>query len=176
MFTVELIPLMEEDREQFILDNQEAFKYGAMEEFGRRNDDSEADGEIISRGTINECIDGPNAKTFRIVADGMVAGGIILSVDEEKRHGDLEILFVLPKIHGKGIGQATWTEVERMYPNIDVWETMTPYFEIRNIHFYVNKLGFHIVEFFNKKHVDPRMPDHYEDGDGMFRFEKTIKR
>ena len=176
MFTVELIPLMEEDREQFILDNQEAFKYGAMEEFGRRNDDSEADGEIISRGTINECIDGSNAKTFRIVADGMVAGGIILSVDEEKRHGNLEILFVSPKIHGKGIGQATWTEVERMYPNIDVWETMTPYFETRNIHFYVNKLGFHIVEFFNKKHVDPRMPDHYEDGDGMFRFEKTIKR
>ena len=27
---------------------------------------------------------------------------------------------------------------------------MTPYFEKRNIHFYVNRLGFHIVEFWNK--------------------------
>lgn len=32
---VELIPLKEQDRNQFILDNQEAFNYGALEEFGR---------------------------------------------------------------------------------------------------------------------------------------------
>jgi hypothetical protein len=35
---IKLIPLTEDDREQFILDNQEAFKYGALEEFGRRDD------------------------------------------------------------------------------------------------------------------------------------------
>ena len=29
---VELIPLTSDDREQFILDNQEAFNFGAMEE------------------------------------------------------------------------------------------------------------------------------------------------
>ena len=37
------------DREQFILDNQRAFKYGAMEEFGERDSHFEEDGEIISR-------------------------------------------------------------------------------------------------------------------------------
>ena len=37
---VELIPLKEQDRNQFILDNQEAFNYGALEEFGRRDDHS----------------------------------------------------------------------------------------------------------------------------------------
>ena len=31
---VTLKPLEEDDREQFILDNQEAFRYGALEEFG----------------------------------------------------------------------------------------------------------------------------------------------
>jgi hypothetical protein len=46
---------------------------------------------------------------------------------------------------------------------VRVWETMTPYFEKRNIHFYVNKCGFHIVEFLRKE-------------DEMFRFEKMIKR
>ena len=31
---IELKPLTPDDREQFILDNQEAFNYGALEEFG----------------------------------------------------------------------------------------------------------------------------------------------
>lgn len=35
---VTLVSLMEDDREQFILDNQRAFKHGAMIEFGERDD------------------------------------------------------------------------------------------------------------------------------------------
>ena len=35
---VTLAPLTADDREQFILDNQWAFKYGAMLEFGERDD------------------------------------------------------------------------------------------------------------------------------------------
>ena len=38
MADIELRPLEADDREQFIKDNQEAFKYGAMEEFGMRDD------------------------------------------------------------------------------------------------------------------------------------------
>lgn len=34
---VRLIPLVEDDREQFILDNQWAFKHGALYEFGERD-------------------------------------------------------------------------------------------------------------------------------------------
>ena len=49
---ISLVPLQQEDREQFILDNQEAFRYGALEEFGRRDEHFEEDGEIISRETI----------------------------------------------------------------------------------------------------------------------------
>ena len=45
-------PLEAGDREQFILDNQESFKYGAAEEFGLRDDHFEEDGEIISRATM----------------------------------------------------------------------------------------------------------------------------
>lgn len=37
MSDVKIIPLKEDDREQFISDNQEAF-YSALEEFGRRDD------------------------------------------------------------------------------------------------------------------------------------------
>ena len=79
-------------------------------------------------------------------------------------------------VQSKGIGQAIWKEIEKIYPNIKVWETCTPYFDKRNIHFYVNRLGFHIVEYFNEKHPDPNMQlDCYEEDDGMFRFEKVMK-
>ena len=57
MDTTRLIPLEEADREQFIKDNQEAFNYGAMEEFGLRDDHFEEDGEIISHDTISDAID-----------------------------------------------------------------------------------------------------------------------
>ena len=67
---VTLVPLTEDDREQFILDNQWAFKYGAMTEFGERDDHIDDDGEIISRDTIEHCIDDPKSETYRIVVDG----------------------------------------------------------------------------------------------------------
>ena len=38
MENITLVPLAPDDRNQFILDNQEAFNYGALEEFGRRDD------------------------------------------------------------------------------------------------------------------------------------------
>lgn len=51
---VTLALLEPDDKEQFILDNQWAFKYGATEEFGVRDDHFEEDGEIISRDTIEQ--------------------------------------------------------------------------------------------------------------------------
>ena len=54
MADITLTRLTSDDREQFILDNQRAFKFGAMEEFGVRDEHYEEDGEIISRRTIKK--------------------------------------------------------------------------------------------------------------------------
>ena len=59
-------------------------------------------------------------------------------------------------------------------PDVREWELVTPYFEVRNIHFYVNKCGFHIVEFFNERHPDPSDPD--KDKERSFRFVKHVER
>ena len=178
MANVTLLPLTPEDREQFIWDNQEAFNYGALEEFGRRDDHFEEEGEIISRETIERSIDGGEA--WRIWLDGRKVGGVVLRVEGDR--GDLDLLFVSPKAHSKGIGHAAWCAVEKLHPEVRVWETVTPYFEKRNIHFYVNRCGFHIVEFFNSHHPDPNDPETGEENsyegeafDGMFRFEKRMK-
>lgn len=175
MTDITLRPLTEPDREQFILDNQEAFNYGALEEFGLRDDHFEEDGQIISRETIEKSIDGGEA--YRIILDGKAVGGVVVKIDGNK--GDLDLLFVSPKVHSKGVGYAAWCEIERLYPQVTVWETVTPYFEKRNIHFYVNRCGFHIVEFYNSHHPDPCDPDMQQEldeqfPDGMFRFEKRI--
>ena len=179
---IRLEKLREDDRERFISDNQEAFRFGAMEEFGCRDTHFEEDGEIISRQTIEQSIDGGDA--YRIMLGDKKVGGLVLRTDGAR--GELEILFVAPEAHSHGIGYAAWCEVERMHPEVRIWETVTPYFETRNIHFYVNRCGFHIVEFFNAFHPDPHEPyEESEDGtaderdgqfpDGMFRFEKVIK-
>ena len=176
MAKVTLVPLTFDDREQFIRNNQEAFNYGALEEFGFRDDRFEEDGEIISCETIEQAID--SGEAYRIIQDGKTVGGVVIKVNGER--GDLELLFVLPGVHSKGIGFAAWCEVEQLHPEVNVWETVTPYFEKRNIHFYVNRCGFHIVEFYNSHHPDPKDPDadHEMDEqfpDGMFRFEKRIR-
>ena len=178
MANISLTRLADDDREQFILDNQRAFKYGAMEEFGERDSHYEESDEIISRKTIANCID--KGAAYRIREDGRIVGGLVLNINEETRHNHLDLLFVTPAAHSKGVGTAAWKEVERLYPETEVWETCTPYFETRNVHFYVNKCGFHVVEFFNSRHPDPHDPEtgeeeRYEDGDGMFRFEKRMR-
>ena len=175
---IELLPLKTEDREQFITDNQIAFKFGALEEFGVRDEHFEEGEEIISRKTIEDAID--TGIALRITENGENIGGTVVKIEGD--HGDLELLFVSPSVHSKGVGYTAWCTIEKMFPQVTVWETCTPYFEKRNIHFYVNKCGFHIVEFYNQKHPDPHDPETGQENafsedssDCMFRFEKRIR-
>ena len=176
---ISLVGITPDDKEQFILDNQRAFKYGAQTMFGMRDNRMEEGEEVISRKTIERSMNGEHAETYRIICDGNVVGGLILQIDQQHAKGELEILFVNPEAHSKGIGQAAWKAVEAMHPEIRVWETITPYFEKRNIHFYVNRLGFHVVEFWNKIHHGPAVPEDIEEDwsedDEMFVFRKVIE-
>lgn len=178
---ISLIPLTPDDREQFILDNQWAFKYGALMEFGERDDHIDEDGEIISRETIERCIDDAGNETYRIILDGKKFGGVVLKIDKQTDHNHLELFFVLPDEHSKGIGYGAWQAVEALHPETKVWETCTPYFEKRNIHFYVNKCGFQIdqfwCEYFQPEHGMPDDEEYNldEGPDEMFRFIKVMQ-
>lgn len=165
--TLEL--LRKEDKEQFIKNIQIAFQKSYTEEFG------ESDEMILPEKDIKQSLDNDNSVAYRILNDGVWVGGIILSINRNSLHNSLDLFFINPDTHGKGIGTSAWVLVEKMYPETKVWETHTPYFEKRNIHFYVNKCGFKIVEFFNPHHQDPNMPNTGADGlDYSFRFEKIM--
>ena len=178
---VTLMPLDEDDREQFILDNQWSFKHGALYEFGERDNHIDSDGEIISRKTIEMCMGAENAETYRILVDGKKVGGIILHTDKETEINELDTLFVLPEEHSKGIGFGAWLAIEELHPETKILKTCTPYFDKRNIHFYVNKCGFKIDEFwceyFAPTHEMPDDEEHdkSEGPDEMFHFIKVMK-
>lgn len=170
MENVSLKLLTKLDEEKFIKENHEAFNYGALQYFSSIDDQVEEEGQIISHKTIYDSIHKENAFAYRIFLGTKKVGGIIVNVDGDK--GDLDILFINPEYHGNGIGSKAWFEIEKKYPNVKKWETFTPTFEKRNINFYVNKLGFHIVEYFNKYHPDFSENDELDE---MYRFEKIIK-
>lgn len=71
-----------------------------------------------------------------------------------------------PDIIGKGYGSRAWELIEKSYPETIIWETTTPYFEKRNIAFYLKKCGFKIVDIF-------AFDDDVDEL--MFQFEKIMK-
>lgn len=164
-----LLPVEKEDLVNYKKDMQEAFQQGAMSEFNNLN------AQILPEKDIDESLAKKGAIAYKAVVDGEMLGGAIVVIDEVAQYNHLDFLYVKYGTQSKGIGQKIWNEVEQLYPKTKVWETFTPYFEKRNVHFYINRLGFHAVEFFNPNHKDPNTPDDMIGGDYFFRFEKVMK-
>lgn len=134
------------------------------------------EGEVISDEEVNESLYKENAEAYYVYVDEKKIGGIIVDINNTTQHNSLDIFFVYPEFHSKGYGYNIWKAIEEKYPKTKVWELVTPYFEKRNINFYVNKCGFKIVEFFNEYHNDPHFA--YSEGgfkEEFFRFEKIMK-
>lgn len=153
---------------------QQAFQAGFEEEFGT------TDSQILPAADVAESFSQPGAEAYFALLDDEIVGGAIISGLDENGGRSLDFLYVKVGTQSRGIGQQIWAALERLYLDTKVWQTHTPYFDKRNIHFYVNRLGFAIVEFFNPRHPDPRMngepaggmPD--EVGQHLFRFEKIM--
>lgn len=164
----ELFPLCPEDMQVFKKDMQEAFQTGAASEF------SDLDGQILPEKDIDSSFSKKGAAAYKAVIDGQIVGGAIVVIDDSTRHNHLDFLYVKNGAHSRGIGKMIWSAIEKRYPDTKAWETITPYFEKRNIHFYINRCGFAAVEFFNHHHKDPKIQDDMIGGDYFFRFEKMM--
>lgn len=160
-----LVPLKAENVATFKRDMQEAFQYGYEKVYGK------SDELILPEKDIDDSLNTNGAEAYEAIADNEVFGGTVITVNNETHHNYLDFLFVKVGCQGTGVGQTLWKAIEKLHPETKVWETCTPYFEKRNIHFYVNKCGFHIVEFYNERH--PHAGD-AQDGEEMFLFEKVM--
>mgnify|MGYP001691254930 CR=1 FL=1 len=192
--TVTLVPLTDVDRPALIADFQESFEYfqgnpqgsfvgerlAAREHVPAQTD--EAGGitqPILPLSDIEESLNASGALAYRLLEDGNVVGNVILTVDGHR--GEVLLFAMKASVHSKGVGTRAWFAIEAAHPHVTEWSLQTPYFEVRNIHFYVNKCGFHIVEFFNEHHPDLSHP-HGEvagsepmgEANYMFRFVKRL--
>lgn len=166
----ELLPIKNSDLKQYKEDLQEAFQKGFEEQFGETNK------MVLPEKDIDQSLNTKGAIAYKAVVGGVIVGGAVVVINEKTQHNHLDLLFVKYGTQSKGIGKKIWFEIEKLHPDTKVWETCTPYFEKRNIHFYVNVCGFHIVEFFNKKHPMPDIPEDFigDGNEGMFAFRKQM--
>ena len=168
---IRLEKICESDVKQFKDDMQEAFQQGFEDNYGK------TEGTILPEKDIDLSMAEKGAVAYKAVIDGEMVGGAVVVINGETQHNDLHLLYVKYGIQMGGIGFAMWQAIEKLHHETKVWETCTPYFERRNIHFYVNKCGFHIVEFRNEYNTPPeeREEDFIGDGgDGMFVLKKQM--
>lgn len=166
---LKLLSLEEKDIQTFKNDMMEAFRLSAK----NNSDKYSKEDEVLPEKDIDESLNNENSYAYKAVLDNKMVGGAIVNIDKETNINHLDFLYVKSGIQNKGIGYFIWSSLEKLYPNAKIWETVTPYFDKRNIHFYVNTCGFHIIEFYNSRHKDPNS----ESGtDEMFRFQKVMKK
>ena len=165
-----LVKIRDEDLMQYKKDMQEAFQKGFEDVYGK------TESSILPEKDIDRSLNEKGAIAYKAVVDGEMVGGAVVVIDDETQHNHLDLLYVKYGTQAKGIGYAIWSEIEKLHPNTKVWETCTPYFEKRNIHFYVNKCGFHIVEFQNEHNPSSDTSEDFigDGGDGMFVFQKRM--
>ncbi|MGE6108173.1 GNAT family N-acetyltransferase [Aeromonas sobria] len=159
---------------EFKLALQDAFRVAAEADFGHPLEEP-----IPSDEDIEQSFHTKGAVTYWIMAAEQRVGGAVLVIDQMSGRNSLSFFFIATSQQSKGLGLKAWHAIEKAFPLTKVWETVTPYFEKRNIHFYVNRCGFNIVDFYNKYHPDPHQLSHPIDGKGdddeMFRFEKIME-
>ena len=166
----EFLPMTEADISKFKADIQEAFQKGFEDVYGK------TEGTILPEKDIDRSLNAEGSAAYKALADGEIVGGAIVVINEKTLHNHLDLLYVKCGVQAKGIGFAMWNAIESLYPETKVWETCTPYFDKSNIHFYVNKCKFHIVEFQCDKNPSSDTPEDFigDGGDGMFVFKKWM--
>jgi hypothetical protein len=169
--SIELVPVSENDMVAFKQRLQASFTAAAYEAFPDF-------GEVIPpERDIEESLAAVGAEPLQVVRGGVNVGGAIVTGDGRSMF--LDFLFIDPEFQNLHVGYGAMQALEGRYPQARSWELVTPYHEKRNIHFYVNRCGFSIVEYYNDHHPDPHYPQEeagsYPGEDsGMFRFRKVL--
>jgi hypothetical protein len=112
--------------------------------------------------SIDGILERPDETPVVFYMGGELVGGAVLILKGDN-HNILELFFIKANRLDRGIGYNAWLEIEKMYPQTKTWTTVTPPCLMRNVNFYVNKCGFHIIRV-----DDPKGEE------AMFVFEKVM--
>jgi GNAT superfamily N-acetyltransferase len=92
-------------------------------------DSVEATREEISSGGL-----------YKILRGEEIIGGLIISIKGDGR-ARLHRIFIDPDHQDKGYGSTSFSLIEKMFPEVCLWELDTPSWAVRNQRFY-EKIGF----------------------------------
>lgn len=172
---IRLRRLTEEQIIAFKEEMQEAFLNG-FNSYKHDGEDTNNVWQKLPDKDFYESMNAEGAEAYEAIDEfGNRVGGTILKINNQTHHNELAFLYVKVGEQSKGVGLAIWNAIEQLHPETEVWSTATPYFDVRNVHFYINRCGFHVVEFFNAHHPDPNLPGHLDQADGLFEFQKVMK-
>ncbi|RNB55306.1 GNAT family N-acetyltransferase [Brevibacillus gelatini] len=173
---ITLAPLPQEELAIFKEEIQEAFMKGLQDSFPEAEDSTKM-GPLPSEEDFEHSLTVKDSVVRQIVLNGERIGGVVLNINPETQRNEVDFLYIKANAHGNGLGTKAWKAIEAAFPETKVWELHTPYFEKRNIHFYVNKCGFKIVEFNHKGNPGPNIEGEEPESDEefeFFRFEKVM--
>ena len=174
MNEINLKPILTvEDKNTFVSEIQEAFQNSYVSDFGQ------FEKTILPTEEIEKSFNTKGAEAYIAEINGERVGGTIIVINDRTGYNSLDLLYVKTGVQNTGNGFKIWKAIEELHPETRVWETHTPYYDKRNIHFYVNRCGFKIVEFFNPKHKDSHQTSETagnipEENNYFFRFEKEM--
>ena len=127
---IRLVRLSEEHTIVFKEEMQEAFQHG-FEAYNKDAAEETNQWQVLPDKDFYQSLKAEGAEAYEAVSeDGQHVGGAIITANGTM--GELAFLYVKVGVQSKGIGQSM------------------------NIHFYINRCGFHAVEFFNEHHPDPQ--------------------
>lgn len=116
--------------------------------------------------TLNGILEKPGTAPLAACQGGRMTAGAVVSFGPGG-HNILELLWVDPDRIDGGIGCLLWNMIECSCPLAKSWETIIAACLPRNVYFYVNKCGFHIVKV------------EFEDGDQsqcMYHLRKEMEK
>lgn len=100
-------------------------------------------------------------ETYKIMSDKQLIGGIVI-FNKGNGHYHLDLIFIVPEFHNRGIGTKAMRFIEDTF-SATKWTLDTPAWAVRNIHFY-EKLGYVKVDEFE------------DDGTPLIVYEKHIPK
>ncbi len=97
------------------------------------------------RPTYEAMLADPTCTILKIMTGIEVAGGAYVN-DLGNGIREIEVFFISTAYIGQGIGAYALKLVEDYFPDTKIWRLITPTQVMKNIVFYVNKCGYHIVK------------------------------
>ena len=94
---------------------------------------------------LRNVMDDPKFTVLAIYDDDQFVGGTIVE-DKGEDVREIAIFFLTVEYQSKGLGKIALDMVEAYFPDTQTFRLITPSNVARNVVFYVNKCGYHVVE------------------------------